>query len=109
MVQRVMNIDTSVWQRLEQTLTPGQVLRVGIKSGGCFGFQYTFDVDDYAGDDDVLFSQGELHVAVSKKHMPFLQEGTLFFVKDMMRAQFEFKHPKITEGCGCGVSFKIPE
>ena len=100
-------IDDSVWVRLKDLLTEDKCLRMGIESGGCYGFQYVFAVDSTLEPDDVVFTHGRLKVVVHKKYMPFLDGGTLVFEKEMMRAQFAFHNPKTTQGCGCGISFSI--
>ena len=104
-----ITIDNSVWKRLKEVLSAGEFLRLGIVSGGCYGFQYTFDVDTQTKDDDVVFTQQGCKVAVEKKYILFLEGGTLLFENEMMHSHFVFKNPKVTQGCGCGVSFSLPE
>src|SRR3546814_1621190 len=38
---------------------PGLMLRIAISGGGCSGFQYGFDLDDKANDDDRVFAHGD--------------------------------------------------
>ena len=109
MTSQDIKVDASVWARLEQALDAHEFLRVGITSGGCFGFQYTFATDTKVSDQDVVITKKGCRVVIAQKYMPFLAGGTLTFEQDMMRSQFAFHNPKVTQGCGCGISFSIPE
>ena len=104
-----ITVDSSVWARLETLLKEDEFLRVGIESGGCYGFQYTFAVDTQRKKNDVFWSNGKLSVAIKDTFVPFLSGGTLAFEQDMMASQFVFRNPHVTAGCGCGVSFAIPK
>src|SRR3546814_11640808 len=45
---------------------PGLMLRIAISGGGCSGFQYGFDLDDKANDDDRVFAHGDSRVVVDE-------------------------------------------
>ena len=49
----------------------GKALRVGVKGGGCSGFEYLIDLDEPADDDLVLEGDGE-KVVVDSVSLPFL-------------------------------------
>lgn len=108
-VRMTIVVDDSVWVRLNGLLKKGEFLRVGIESGGCYGFQYTFAVDTARHVNDVVWNKGDLSVVVKEPFLPFLDGGTLYFEQDMMSSQFVFHNPSVTDGCGCGVSFAIPK
>jgi len=84
-------------------------LRVGVKGGGCSGFQYTLDMMNEAGvtELDERFEQdgGKVAVIVDPKSNLYLDGTTIDFEEDMARRGFSFNNPKSTGCCGCGQSF----
>ncbi|MEM6479360.1 MAG: iron-sulfur cluster assembly accessory protein [Pseudomonadota bacterium] len=85
----------------------GKVLRVAVEGGGCSGFQYEIDLDDGAGEDDlVLKGQGE-SVVIDSVSLPFLADATIDFEEELIGARFTIINPNATSSCGCGTSFSI--
>ena len=81
-------------------------LRVGVKGGGCSGFQYLLDlVEDEPGErDEVLESQG-IRVLVDGRSMLYLGGVSIDFKDEVMGRGFVFNNPNATSTCGCGSSF----
>ncbi|ARC90521.1 iron-sulfur cluster assembly accessory protein [Rhodovulum sp. MB263] len=84
----------------------GKALRVAVEGGGCSGFQYAITLDDPAEDDLVLEGAGE-KVVVDSVSLPFLQNATIDFSKELIGAKFVIDNPNATSSCGCGTSFSI--
>lgn len=84
----------------------GKALRIAVEGGGCSGFQYAITLDDPAEDDLVLESAGE-KVVVDSVSLPFLQNATIDFSKELIGAKFVIENPNATSSCGCGTSFSI--
>ncbi|HEY3351882.1 MAG TPA: iron-sulfur cluster assembly accessory protein [Polyangia bacterium] len=84
-----------------------QALRVGVKGGGCTGFQYLFEFSDEAPKEhDKVF---ELDGAAVKlicdpKSYLFLNGTELDYVETLMEAGFKFQNPNVKSTCGCGQS-----
>lgn len=84
----------------------GKALRVGVKGGGCSGFEYVIDLDEPAQDDLVLEGGGE-KVVVDSVSLPFLADATIDFTEELIGARFVIDNPNAASSCGCGTSFSI--
>ena len=83
-------------------------LRVGVKGGGCSGFEYSLTVDDeYDSQKDTLSSQHGVDVVVDKKSSLYLEGTTLDYYSDISKRGFKFDNPNATKSCGCGSSFQV--
>lgn len=85
----------------------GAMLRVAVKGGGCSGFQYTFEIDRQAANDDLLIEKDGVTVLVDPVSLPFLAGSHIDFVDDLMGQSFRVNNPNATASCGCGTSFTI--
>src|SRR3546814_20589678 len=72
---------------------PGLMLRIAISGGGCSGFQYGFDLDDKANDDDRVFAHGDSRVVVDEVSFDLIGGAMLAFVEDFPGSYFPFPHP----------------
>jgi len=86
-------------------------VRVGVKGGGCSGFQYILDLTENVQDSDEIFEQNsdtgqKIKVACDPKSLLYLNGTTISF-RDVSMAQrgFVFDNPNSTSSCGCGSSF----
>ncbi|KPP87295.1 MAG: hypothetical protein HLUCCA08_05025 [Rhodobacteraceae bacterium HLUCCA08] len=84
----------------------GKALRVGVKGGGCSGFEYLIDLDEPADDDLVLEGDGE-KVVVDSVSLPFLADAVIDFSEELIGARFVIDNPNASSSCGCGTSFSI--
>ena len=84
----------------------GKALRVGVRGGGCSGFEYQIELDDPADDDLILEGAGE-KVVVDSVSLPFLAAATIDFTEELIGARFVIDNPNATSSCGCGTSFSI--
>ena len=88
----------------------GQVdyfIRVGVKGGGCSGFQYGFKFDDSPeGDDDTVNFDG-FTILLDSLSYPYLYGSTLDYVEDLSGSRFLVTNPNAKTTCGCGESFTI--
>lgn len=85
----------------------GSMLRVSVKGGGCSGFQYSFDIDQNAADDDLTVSRDGVTVLIDSISLPFLKGAEIDFVNDLMGQAFRIVNPNATASCGCGTSFAL--
>ncbi|RAP43389.1 MULTISPECIES: HesB/IscA family protein [Rhodovulum] len=84
----------------------GKALRIAVEGGGCSGFQYSITLDAPAEDDLVLEGAGE-KVVVDSVSLPFLQNATIDFTRELIGAKFVIDNPNATSSCGCGTSFSM--
>ncbi|MGR3661583.1 MAG: HesB/IscA family protein [Paracoccaceae bacterium] len=83
-----------------------KALRVAVEGGGCSGFQYDIKLDDPAGDDLTLESNGQ-KVVIDPTSLPFLSNATIDFTEELIGARFVIENPNATSSCGCGTSFSM--
>ena len=83
-------------------------LRVGVKGGGCSGFEYSLTVDhEYDDTNDTMSNQHGVDVIVDKKSALYLEGTTLDYYSDISKRGFKFDNPNATKSCGCGSSFQV--
>ena len=80
-------------------------LRVGVKGGGCSGFNYTLDLTDQKTEEDEVFDCHGVEVLCDPKSYLYLNGVTVDFRDEVMGRGFVFNNPNATNTCGCGSSF----
>ena len=94
--------------RLEQRGTPDAAIRMGVRGGGCSGFQYVIEFDDAEPRDRDIVSEHEgVRFYVDKKSLIYLADSTLDYTKTVMFQGFKFLNPQEATNCGCGHSFTV--
>ena len=88
-----------------QGITEGG-LRLGVKGGGCSGFQYGFTFDDPAEGDQVIKVE-DITVVVDPQSAIYLRDSRVDYVEDFRGAGFSVENPNAAGGCGCGQSFSV--
>lgn len=84
----------------------GKALRVGVKPGGCSGYEYAFGFDDKKDGDNEL-SFGSFKVLVDANAAPFLHNAEIDFHSDGVSQGFKIRNPNVKSSCGCGNSNKF--
>ena len=80
-------------------------LRVGVKGGGCTGFQYLFEFsDEEPGQHDKVFDLEGIRLYCDMKSYLFLNGTELDYVETLMESGFKFQNPNVKNTCGCGSS-----
>ena len=83
-------------------------LRIGVKGGGCSGFEYNLTVGhEYDEQKDTLSHQHGVDVIVDKKSDLYLDGTTLDYYTDISKRGFVFDNPNAVKSCGCGSSFQV--
>ena len=83
-------------------------LRVGVRGGGCSGFQYQLAFDEQR-DGDVVFESHGLKLLVDSPSLPYVDGSTIDYVDELQGAGFQVNNPNVVASCGCGSSFRIAE
>jgi len=83
-------------------------LRVGVRGGGCSGFQYALALDERHEDDHVFDSSG-IRVLVDPASLRYVEGSTVDFTESFMGSGFEVTNPNVVSSCGCGSSFRVAE
>jgi iron-sulfur cluster assembly protein len=83
-------------------------LRVGVKAGGCSGFEYVFDWEAEPRVGDLVFEgSGGARVWVDPRSHRLLDGTTLDYDSNLLSRGFVFQNPHAKSTCGCGTSFSV--
>jgi iron-sulfur cluster assembly protein len=83
-------------------------LRVGVRGGGCSGFQYVLAFDEQR-DGDEVYEQKGITLLVDRESLPYVNGSTIDFVDGLQGAGFKVENPNVVAACGCGSSFRVAE
>jgi len=83
-------------------------LRVGVRGGGCSGFQYQLAFDEQR-DSDVVFESHGLKLLVDNESLPFVRGSVIDYEESLQGAGFKVTNPNVVAACGCGSSFRVAE
>ena len=83
-----------------------QLLRVGVKGGGCSGMSYVLGFDAKENDDEVHDIE-DIPVLMKKAHGIYLFGMEVDFQSGLNARGFVFNNPNASSTCGCGSSFAV--
>jgi iron-sulfur cluster assembly protein len=83
-------------------------LRVGVRGGGCSGFQYALAFDEQR-DGDTVFEDKGIRLLVDHMSLPYVRGSIIDFVESLQGAGFKVENPNVIAACGCGSSFRVAE
>jgi iron-sulfur cluster assembly protein len=92
-------------QQAEESLAG---LRVGVRGGGCSGFQYQLAFDEQR-DSDVVFESHGLKLLVDSAALQYVEGSTIDYEESLQGAGFKVENPNVVAACGCGSSFQVAE
>lgn len=101
-------------QKVQEFLSsqPGEAaitgLRVGVRGGGCSGFQYQLAFDEQR-EGDVVFESHGLRLLVDGESLPFVRGSQIDYEESLQGAGFKVNNPNVVAACGCGSSFRVAE
>lgn len=90
----------------EPDFAEGQVLRVGVKGGGCSGLSYVLGFDNRE-EDDTLYEIEGIPVLMKEAHGIYLMGMEVDFSDGLNARGFVFNNPNASSSCGCGSSFAV--
>jgi iron-sulfur cluster assembly protein len=83
-------------------------LRVGVRGGGCSGFQYALALDEQR-DGDHVFEDHGIRLIVDPQSLQYVSGSVVDYTESLMGAGFEVKNPNVVAACGCGSSFRVAD
>jgi iron-sulfur cluster assembly protein len=83
-------------------------LRVGVRGGGCSGFQYALAFDSERPGDEVFEDHG-LRILVDTPSLPYVRGAVVDYVEGLQGAGFKVENPNVIAACGCGSSFRVAD
>jgi iron-sulfur cluster assembly protein len=83
-------------------------LRVGVRGGGCSGFQYQLAFDQRRDNDEVFESHG-IKLLVDRTSLPYIRGAEVDYLDGLQGAGFQVNNPNVVAACGCGSSFRVAD
>src|SRR4051795_9250182 len=83
-------------------------LRVGVRGGGCSGFQYALAFDSQR-DGDEVFEDHVLRILVDGPSLPYVRGAIVDYIEGLQGAGFKVENPNVIAACGCGSSFRVAD
>lgn len=83
-------------------------LHVGVRGGGCSGFQYQLAFDEQRDGDEVFEDHG-LKLLVDGPSLPYVRGSVIDYEESLQGAGFKVSNPNVVAACGCGSSFRVAE
>lgn len=100
------NAARQIQKMLAKNNLEGGALRVGVKAGGCSGYEYIFSWEAQPGPDDEVFDGPDgARVFVDRRSYRLLAGTMLDYDTSLMSKGFTFENPNAKSTCGCGISF----
>ncbi|XP_044488920.1 iron-sulfur assembly protein IscA-like 2, mitochondrial [Mangifera indica] len=86
------------------------LLRLGVETGGCSGFQYVFDLDHKTNPDDRVFEKEGVKLVIDDISYDFVKGATVDYVEELIRSAFVVStNPSAVGGCSCKSSFMVKQ
>lgn len=82
------------------------ILRIGVKGGGCSGYEYVMRAEDTARESDLHMEIDGTTIVCDPKSAVILKGTTLDYTGNLMGG-FSFDNPNAARSCGCGTSFSL--
>jgi iron-sulfur cluster assembly protein len=102
------NAAAQIARLIETQHTAARGLRVGVKAGGCSGFEYVFAWEPAPRDNDLVFDGPRgVQVWIDPRSHRLLDGVTLDYDTNLLSRGFVFQNPHATSTCGCGTSFSV--
>ena len=97
---------TKVKEILENEKKEDHALRIGVKGGGCSGFEYTLNLDKLFSQSDQVFKDKDIQIVIDAKSFIYLNGIEMDYMENLTGSGFSFSNPNATRSCGCGNSFQ---
>lgn len=84
------------------------ILRIGVKGGGCSGFEYMMRPEDLPRENDLVCEVEEGVTLVCDPRSAEILQGTeIEYTGNLIGGGFRFDNPNAARSCGCGTSFTL--
>jgi iron-sulfur cluster assembly protein len=82
-------------------------LKLGVKTVGCSGLTYTYDVAREIAEGDLVVEAHDAKLVVAKAALPFIDGSEVDYVKEGFKQTLVVNNPNVKSTCGCGESFNV--
>lgn len=106
MIELTENASAQIRKMIARRAAGETGLRIGVKAGGCSGFEYTFGWERAPKETDVVFEgSGGAKIFVDPRSLRLLDGTVLDYDTSLLSKGFTFDNPHAKSTCGCGASF----
>lgn len=105
-----ITISESAKSKLDELLTARagpRTVRVGLRSGGCKGFEQLIELAATEMPEDDVIDCNSFSVLIDKKSAVLLTGAMLEWKKSLTESKFVLTFPESKPTCSCGKSFAI--
>jgi len=85
----------------------GQILRIGVKAGGCSGYHYVMVFTTASRPGDLVLEYEGLTVVVDPRSLGILEGTVVDYQRGLLGSGVQFNNPRVKKACGCGDSFSV--
>lgn len=85
----------------------GQILRLGVKAGGCSGYHNVMVFTTSARPGDLVLEYDGLTVVVDPRSLAILEGTTVDYQRGLLGSGIQFHNPRAKKACGCGESYSV--
>jgi iron-sulfur cluster assembly accessory protein len=82
-------------------------LRIGVRAGGCSGYEHVMLPVDAPRPNDLVAEFDGVRIVVDPKSAEILEGATVDYTGQLIGGGFHFDIPKAKRTCGCGTSFSL--
>ena len=86
-----------------QSVSNGGYVTLGVKGGGCSGFQYTWGLSETKTDDEII----DNILLLDSLAIMYVIGSKIDYVTELGGSFLTVVNPKATAQCGCGESFSV--
>ena len=90
----------------EEGFDKNNLLRIGVKGGGCSGMSYVLGFDAKTDKDETFEIEG-IPCIMEKAHGIYLMGMEVDWQGGLNSRGFTFNNPNASKTCGCGTSFAV--
>ena len=86
-----------------QSVSNGGYVTLGVKGGGCSGFQYTWGLSETKSNEEII----DNILLLDPMAIMYVIGSKIDYVTELGGSYLAVVNPKATEQCGCGESFAV--
>ena len=106
---KVMTLTDAAAERIRALMASSgkDLVRIGVKNGGCAGMEYTMSYAETKAPHDEVIEDKGVRILIDPTAVLFLLGTEMDYRSDSMSSGFVFNNPNQTGSCGCGESVSL--